>query len=145
MFTTYYKYPLDVAGICSSSPVQKCSKGEAISQNLQLMILCAYGTHRYNKTLGCAIHELDFDLIMHLRLWEEQVRNSLLKTIAVNEPALHQTAVDVKVSEAEHRAATGLYPCIKRQVTIIIHAVLKDTGEKYYFNTQFFLSPVSGK
>lgn len=80
----------------------------------------------------------EFDGIMNIRMWEEKMQRSLLRSIQQNEPALKQTAVDVKVSETERENVTHVYKSIRRQVSIAVHAVLNDTGEKYYFQTYFF-------
>jgi len=141
----YYKYPLDLKRIFQQKKLQKCTLGDAISQNLQLIILSHNGEHRYNPSLGCEIWDLDFDLILSLRIWEEKLRNSLLHAIEKNEKTLEKVEVSVAVSEVENTFNSNQYVSIKRQVDIQVHAILKETGEKYYFQTKLFLSPVSAQ
>jgi phage baseplate assembly protein W len=141
----YYKYPLDLKRIFQQKKLQKCTLGDAISQNLQLIILSHNGEHRYNPSLGCEIWDLDFDLILSLRIWEEKLRSSLLHAIDKNEKTLENVEVSVAVSEVENTFNFNQYVSIKRQVDIQVHAVLKETGEKYYFQTKLFLSPVSAQ
>lgn len=141
----YYKYPLDLKRIFQQKKLQKCSLGDAISQNLQLIILSHNGEHRYNHSLGCEIWDLDFDLILSLRIWEEKLRSSLLYAIERNEKTLEKVEVSVAVSEVENTFNSNQYITIKRQVDIQVHAVLIETGEKYYFQTKLFLSPVSAQ
>ena len=141
----YYKYPLDLKRAFQQKKLQKCSLGDAISQNLQLIILSHNGEHRYNHSLGCEIWDLDFDLILSLRVWEEKLRNSLLYAIYKNEKTLENVDVSVAVSEVENTFHSNQYVSIKRQVDIQVHAFLKETGEKYYFQTKLFLSPVSAQ
>ena len=141
----YYKYPLDLKRIFQQKKLQKCSLGDAISQNLQLIILSHNGEHRYNRSLGCEIWDLDFDLILSLRIWEEKLRSSLLYAIERNERTLEKVEVSVAVSEVENTFNSNQYVSIKRQVNIQVHAVLIETGEKYYFQTKLFLSPVSAQ
>ncbi|WP_299248946.1 GPW/gp25 family protein [uncultured Cytophaga sp.] len=141
----YYKYPLDLKRIFQQKKLQKCSLGDAISQNLQLIILSHNGEHRYNHSLGCEIWDLDFDLILSLRIWEEKLRSSLLYAIERNERTLEKVEVSVAVSEVENTFNSNQYVSIKRQVNIQVHAVLIETGEKYYFQTKLFLSPVSAQ
>jgi len=145
MNTEFYKYPLDFKRIFQQRDLLKCSVGEAISQNLHLIILSHNGEHRYNPSLGCEIWDLDFDLIMSLRVWEEKLRNSLLYAIGENEKMVEQVEVGVAVSEVESSSNSNLNISIKRQVDITIQAILKATGEKYYFSIQLFLSPISSK
>lgn len=143
MHTEYYSYPLDLKRVFQNQPLQKCDQAKAIAQNLQLIIVSHNGAHRYNPSLGCEIWDMDFDLIMSLRIWEEKLRTSLLKSIAENEPSIEQTDIDVKVSEIEQQGFGTDYVAIKRKVDISVNAILSETGETYYFHTQLFLSPVS--
>lgn len=139
----FYKYPLDLKGIFQSRPLVKCDIGEAISQNIQLIIVSHNGEHRYNQTFGCEIWDMDFDMIMSTKVWEEKLRRSLLKAISENEKKIEQVEVDVKVSEVEKTYNKEQYTTIKRQVDIFIHAVISETGEKYHFHTNLYLSPIS--
>lgn len=141
----YYKYPLDLKRVFQQQELLKCGVGEAVSQNLHLIILSHNGEHRYNASLGCEIWDLDFDLIMSLRIWEEKLRNSLLYAIEENEKSLEQVEVIVSVSEVESSDYSHVNISIKRQVDIRVHAILKATGEKYYFHTKLFLSPISAQ
>src|SRR4051812_48845157 len=99
----YYKYPLQLSELFNNKELQKCSLGESISQNLQLIIVSQQGDHRHNPSFGCEIWDLDFDLIMSIRKWEEKLRRSLLTAIAENEGRIEKTEVEVKVSEVEKR------------------------------------------
>lgn len=145
MHKQYYKYPLDLNRIFQQQELVRCSIGEAVSQNLHLIILSHNGEHRYNTSLGCAIWELDFDLVMSLRIWEEKLRKSLLHSIQQNEKSLEQVEVVVCVSEIESWNDLNMHISIKKQADIRVHAILKVTGEKYYFNTKLFLSPISAQ
>lgn len=145
MYNQYYKYPLDLKRIFQQQELFKCDVGEAVSQNLHLIILSHNGEHRYNPSLGCEIWDLDFDLIMSLRIWEEKLRNSLLNAIEENEKSIEQVEIIVSVSEVENSDYSDANVSIKRQVDIRVHAILKATGEKYYFHTKLFLSPISAQ
>ncbi len=145
MHNQYYKYPLDLKRIFQQQELLKCGVGEAVSQNLHLIILSHNGEHRYNPSLGCEIWDLDFDLIMSLRIWEEKLRNSLLHAIEENEKSLEQVEVVVSVSEVESSDYSHTSISIKRQVDIRVHSILKATGEKYHFHTKLFLSPISAQ
>jgi hypothetical protein len=143
MHGEYYKYPLDFKRVFSNRELLKCDLGEAISQNLQLIIVSHNGEHRYNKSFGCEIWEMDFDLIMSLRIWEEKLRKSLLTSISDNEKKIENVEVDVKVSEVEKKYISDKYASIKRQVDIFVKARIRETGEHYSFHTQLYLSPIS--
>lgn len=139
----YYKYPLAISRIFQNKDLLKCELGESISQNLQLIIVSHYGEHRYNSTFGCEIWDMDFDLIMSQRLWEERLRKSLLIAIRENEKRIEAQDIDVKISEVEKMYPFDKYVTIKRRVDVFIKAVIVETGENYRFHTDLFLSPVS--
>lgn len=139
----YYKYPIAVSDIFKNRELRKCDLGESISQNLQLIIISHNGEHRYNESFGCKIWDMDFDLIMSLKLWEENLRKSLLAGIRENENRIEAIDIDVRISEVEKRHTTDNYVSIKRKVDIFVRALIVETGEKYSFHTELFLSPVS--
>lgn len=139
----YYKFPLQFNDLFNSKGLPKCGLGESISQNLQMIIISQHGEHRYNTTYGCEIWDLDFDLIMSLKKWEEKLRKSLLFAISQNETRIEKTDVEVKVSEVEKRYTINDTISIKRRVDIFITSTIAETGERYQFQTNLFLSPVS--
>lgn len=143
MHSVYYKYPLRLKRVFQNKELLTCDLAESISQNLQLIIVSHNGEHRYNHSFGCEIWELDFDLLMSVRVWEEKLRRSLLQAIAENERFLEEVDIDVHVSEVEKQFQGDPFPSVKRKVDIYINALLKETGEKYRFHTHLFLSPVS--
>lgn len=139
----YYKYPLDFKRFFENEKFDRCSLGESISQNIQLVIVSHYGQHRYNKSLGSNICELDFDLIMNIRKWEEKFRSSLLRALYDNEKNISEIDLIVSVSEIEKESFWVKFLCVKRRVDIEINALLVKTGEKYQFTSYLFLSPIS--
>ena len=139
----YYKYPLPLANIFKNRDLPKCDLGESISQNLQLIIVSHNGEHRFNESFGCKIWDMDFDLILSIKIWEENLRQSLLAAIKENEKRIESVDIDVKISEVEKRYGTDKYVSIKRKVDILLRALIVETGERYSFHTELFLSPVS--
>lgn len=143
MHEKYYKYPLNFKRFFNNERFDTCSLGESISQNIQMIIVSHCGQHRYNKSLGSDIWDLDFDLIMNIRIWEEKLRTSLLKALYENEKSISQVDLNVSLSEIEKESFFGEYSCVKRRVDIEVNAVLLKTGERYQFTSYLFLSPVS--
>jgi len=143
MLKDYYKFPLDFKKVFNQEALIKCEIGESISQNIQLIIYSFNGEHRYNYSLGCEIWELDFDLIMHIRVWEERLRKSLLNAIVENLTSIEHVDIEVKVSEVEIQIQRKEFPGIKRQVDIYLKAIIKQTGENYRFHTYLYLSPIA--
>lgn len=143
MNNEFYKFPLELNKISNCEKLYKCGIGESISQTIQLIIYSYNGEHRNNSSLGCKIWDLDFDLIMSVRIWEEKLRSSLMNSIIENIISIEKIDIDVKVSEVETIFSDTSYSAIKRQVDIYLNAVLKQTGERYHFHTSLYLSPIS--
>lgn len=143
MSTPYYKYPLSLSAIFESKDLTKCVLGESISQNIQLLITSSHGEHRYNEQFGCKIWDMDFELVMSQRMWEEKLRQSLLTGIEEFEKRIEQVQIEVKISEVEDFQPIRKYLAIKRKVDILVKGIIVETGEKYNFHTDLFLSPVT--
>ena len=143
MASPYYKYPLALSRIFENNELTKCVLGESISQNIQLMITTAHGEHRYNELFGCKIWEMDFELVMSQRIWEEKLRQSLVAVIQEYEKRIENVTIDVQISEVEKFQPINRYIAIKRKVDIIVKATIVQTGEKYHFHTDLYLSPVA--
>ena len=143
MSSPYYKYPLTLASIFENQELTKCVLGESISQNIQLIITSSHGEHRYNERFGCKIWEMDFELVMSQRLWEEKLRQSLLAGITEFEKRIENVNIEVQISEVENFQPVSKYISVKRKVDIIVRAIIVETGEKYNFHTDLYLSPVA--
>ena len=143
MENDFYKYPLQFSKLFKIDDLQRCGLGESISQNLQLIITSHYGEHRYNPVYGCEIWEMDFDLIMSLKVWEEKLRKSLERAILENEKRIEKADIEVKISEVERKFDAAKLASIKRKVDIYMRASIVSTGESFRFHTDLFLSPIS--
>lgn len=143
MSLPYYKYPLALSRIFENQELTKCVLGESISQNIQLIITSSHGEHRYNERFGCKIWDMDFELVMSQRMWEEKLRQSLLSGITEFEKRIEKVNIEVQISEVENFMPISKYVAVKRKVDIIVRAIIVETGEKYNFHTDLYLSPVA--
>jgi len=139
----FYSKPLRVGSIMKGMDTDDSEVGRSISDHIQLIIFTRYGENRYNPEFGCEIWDLDFELIVSELLWEEKFRKSLLRSISEYESRLDHINVEVKISEVENIFPLRRITEIKKKVDITIRALLKTTGEKYYFNTSLYLSPLT--
>lgn len=139
----FYSKPLKVGSIMKGLDTDDSEVGRSISDHIQLIIFTRYGENRYNPEFGCEIWDLDFELIVSELLWEEKFRKSLLRSISEYESRLDHINVEIKISEVENIFPLRRITEIKKKVDITIRALLKTTGEKYYFNTSLYLSPLT--
>jgi phage baseplate assembly protein W len=138
-----YNKPFRLINIFEHRDLQDADAGKSISQHIELIIFTRFGEHRHNSNFGCEIWDLDFELIVSETTWEEKFRQSLLKSITDYENRLYQVEVEIKMTEVEKSFTIRNVTEIKKKVDISIRGKINITGEKYYFNTALFLSPLS--
>lgn len=135
--------PLRFNSIFTGTDLQSTDLGKSISNHLELIIFTRFGEHRHQRNFGCEIWDLDFELIVSESIWEEKFRKSLLKSITSYELRIYNTEVEVRITEVENVYPLRKITEIKKKVDISVRSLIKNTGEKYFFNTALFLSPLS--
>ena len=143
MGTIFYKIPLQLEAAMQGKELPICDVETSIQKNLELIILTKYGEHRSNAGFGCEVWDLDFELIVSARTWEEKMRQSLLKSITTHENRLSSVELSVTISDIENFNALKQYVEIKKRVDIHVNGLIKKTNEPFAFQTNLFLSPLS--
>ncbi|MBB6240259.1 phage baseplate assembly protein W [Pedobacter sp. AK013] len=143
MSENFFNKPFRFNAIFSGAGLQATDLGKSISNHIELIIFTRFGEHRFHHDFGCEIWDLDFELIVSESIWEEKFRKSLLKSITSNEFRIYNTEVEVRITEVENVYPLRKITEIKKKVDISVRALIKTTGEKYFFNTALFLSPLS--
>ncbi len=137
-----YNKPFRLKNILSNKELETTDLGRSISHNIELIIFTRYGEHRHNGAYGCEIWDLDFELVVSERIWEEKFRQSLLRSVTDYEHRLYQVEVEVKMSEVEKMFFGKNVSEIKKKVDITVTGIVNETGENYLFSTSLFLSPL---
>ncbi|ARS42205.1 hypothetical protein CA265_22115 [Sphingobacteriaceae bacterium GW460-11-11-14-LB5] len=143
MSENFFNKPFRFNSIFSGAGLQATNLGKSISNHIELIIFTRFGEHRFHRDFGCEIWDLDFELIVSESIWEEKFRKSLLKSIIDYEFRIYNTEVEVRITEVENVYPLRKITEIKKKVDISVSALIKTTGEKYFFNTALFLSPLS--
>ena len=156
----YYKIPLDLRKAMGrsdppegklpddelpDSELPLCDLETSIHKNLELIILTKFGEHRSNPAFGCEVWDLDFEVIVSARSWEEKLRQSLLKSITTHEARLSSIELSVAITDMEKHNGIKNSVEIRKRVDIQINGVIKKTAEPLSppFHTNLFLSPLS--
>lgn len=143
MSVIYYKIPFRFNAIMNGHELPVCDLMTSVTENLELIIMTRFGEHRSNQSFGCEIWDLDFELIVSASLWEEKLRQSLLKSITAHEGRLSNIDITVAITDMEKFNGIRQFVEIKKRVEIQIGGVLHKTGETVNFRTNLFLSPLS--
>ena len=143
MSVVYYKIPFQFNKLMDGQELPVCDLITSVTKNLELIIMTRFGEHRSNSSFGCEIWDLDFELIVSARLWEEKLRQSLLKSITTHESRLSDIDISVAITDLEKYNNFRQFVEIKKRVEIGISGVLRKTGEPVNFRTNLFLSPLS--
>lgn len=139
----YYKIPLLLHAVTEGRELPACDLETSIQKSLELIITTKFGEHRSDPTFGCEIWNLDFELIVSARLWEEKLRQSLLKSITSHEHRLTNVEINAAISDIEKFNVLKQFTEIKKRVDIQVTGQMKKTGEMFVFHTALFLSPLS--
>lgn len=143
MSVVYYKIPLQLTEVLEGRELPLSDLESSITKNLQLIITTRFGEQRSDPTFGCEIWELDFELIVSARLWEEKLRQSLIKSITVHEMRINGVEIAVGITDIEKYNVLKQFTEIKKRVDIQVNGMIKKTGEPFTFHTNLFLSPLS--
>ncbi len=139
----YMKIPLSFSKITKGEKIDKCSIEESIAQFIMTLITCRYGEVSGLDDFGCQIWELEFSQHVKLHEWEEQVKESVLKSIQKYEYRLRDIKVGVKLKEVEDDKESKEYSEIRRQALIYVSGIIKHTDQQFNFNTKVYVSPLS--
>lgn len=142
-----YKIPLQTATVLAGQHFPACDLRDSITQLLELIIRTRFGEHRFDRSFGCEIWDLDFELIVSEKKWEEKLRQSLLQSITTHEQRL--TDIDLKVEITEVKKLQLLQQAaearteVRKRVEITITGTIVKTGEPFPFRSSLFLSPLA--
>lgn len=140
-----YKKPFSFKRLVAGNGLETADVGYSISQHIELLIFTHFGEHRFHTAYGCAIWDLDFELIISDWKWEEKFKQSLLSAIQMAEPRIYDVDLQVVLSEAERASFGSGVTEVKKRVNIYVTGCIGETGEPYHFFTELFLGPLSGK
>ena len=138
-----YKIPFQFSKVLEGKELPTCELAQSISKNLELIIMTRFGEHRADPTFGCEIWDLDFELIVSERLWEEKLRKSLLRSITNHEERLSNIELAIAIINIEKHNFFKQFTEIKKRVDISVSGIINKTGENYSYRTNLFLSPLS--
>ena len=140
----YYQMPFNPSSLFKDGgEIQVCSMAESIAQNIMLLITTKQGENRFDEEYGNAVWNIEFDNTATNVLWEETFVTSLNKLIARYEKRIINAVIKVNTSYVERTYKNKNFTEIKKKAVIGINAKLRESGERFSFSTEIFLSPMS--
>lgn len=151
----YYKLPLrfdlliseDKANHAVRQDLPKCKDlGESIFQNVHLILMTSFGEYRLDNSYGCSIWENDFENIVSINKWKEEMKGRIKDVIERHEPRLKSIKVDTNISESEIRLGGGKkskIQRIKKLVEVRVSGKVVSTNEPFECVDRLYVSPLS--
>ncbi len=139
MNDTFYRLPLDLAGIVERQQLPRCTAQESIAQHLYLMLTTYFGESRYEPDFGCQVWEQDFEAMTTMR-WKDSVQHSIERAIQKYEPRLVRARAQVAVMDFELKNVNAR---IRKRLEVTISAALHRTDEPFAFQASLFVAPLS--
>lgn len=139
----HLRLPVQFGSFLSGADMPKCRQaGESIAQHIQMLLTTRPGENRFDDAYGCAIWDLDFELIVSEGTWKEKFRLAIIDSITHYEPRIDQVYAEVNLDAIERFGLRG-QPEIKRKAAVFIRGRIVETGEPFTFKTELLLSPLS--
>lgn len=139
----YLKLPINFSSLLKKEKPSYCSLEESIAQSLMMQITSRYGEVAGRPDFGSDIWELEFNQLVRVYEWEEDVKQSLIKTIKLYEKRLYEVEVDVRLSEFEKESSLRLQSEIRRKADIYVTGKIIFKDIPFHFNTTIYISPLS--
>lgn len=145
MKSRFYKLPIKFDSVFheSAASMEVCSEIESIDQNIELLIKTCPGEHKFDKSFGCRIWEMDFERIVSRKKWEESFVSYISESISNFEKRLKEVAVNIDIMEVAREDHVMKTTAIKKRVEVNIRAVLVSSDEPCSFKYKLFLGPLS--
>lgn len=139
-----YKMPFHPKSLMESGgEMATCSVPESIAQNIMLLIVTRKGENRFDPDYGNEVWDLEFDTGISESRWETILTQSLRQQILEYEQRLSHPKVSAKLTYVEQTYEMRKFTEIKRKVNIVVSAIILESGERFNFQTELFLSPLS--
>lgn len=139
----HLKLPVDLSSFLTGEHMPKCREiEESIAQHIQLLLTTRPGENRFDANYGCAIWDLDFELIISEGTWREKFRLAVMDVILNYERRLEQVYVEVNLNAVE-RFGLRKRPEVRRKAVVYVKAQQVETGEPFSFRTELYLSPLT--
>ncbi|MDR1501096.1 MAG: GPW/gp25 family protein [Prevotella sp.] len=141
----YYKLPINIDSILEEdgTEVLTCSEEESIDQYIELILTTCPGEHKFNKSFGCRIWDMDFERVVSRKKWEEDFTLYIREAVEHFEQRIRNAEITIHVMEVTKEDQVTKTTAIKKKVIVQIKGQLVSTGQTCGFRYKLFLGPLA--
>lgn len=142
----YYKLPLNIEALLfngEGTGMPTCSEEESIDRHIELILTTCPGEHKFNKSFGCRIWEMDFEIVVSRKKWEEDFTLYIREAVECFERRIRNTEVSIHVMEVTREDHITQSTAVKKKVIVHVRGQLVSTGQTCGFRYKLFLGPLA--
>lgn len=138
----FYSLPLSFINLLDKKDLTMCvDMKESICQNIHLILITHFGECKQDPTYGCPIWDNDFENIISINLWKENIRKSVKLVLLNHEQRLTNITIRTDISQEE--IGSELLKKLKKRVDVIVEGNITETNELFHFKDSLYISPLS--
>jgi phage baseplate assembly protein W len=141
----YYKLPIRFSSVFDEDGRRfaVCDELSSIDQYIELLLTTCPGEHKFDKSFGCGIWDMDFESVTSRQNWKDSFTAHILKAIQTFEKRLQDVSVEIEINDVARHDYTLQTTAIKQEVQIRVRAQSVSTGEPCGFRYVLYLGPLS--
>ncbi|MDI9311822.1 MAG: GPW/gp25 family protein [Limnohabitans sp.] len=143
MSYSYYKIPFSFKKLTSGGEAEKITIDESIAQFISVIMTTVFGEYKYDEEFGTIIWDTDFNFLANVNLLKEQIKDSIFEKINQYEKRIGITNVQLVV--VEDTLSSDVKIRVKKRLDVLIHGIVRQTNQPYYFRSSYYMAPFSYK
>ncbi len=142
MAKEYLKIPLNFNALINLEDTARVDLKKSIAEHIQLIIATHHGEFKSDPDFGTATWQIDFDHSIANDQLRDLVGTSIKNAILKYEKRIESLEMHIKVANTTLNFS-GQVKRFRKQVDVIIDAVIVATNEPVQFEMQFYIGPLS--
>ena len=140
-----YKIPIRFHSFFEENgkPMLTCNEVESIDQHIELLLTTCPGEHKFNKSFGCRIWDMDFERVVSRQKWEDDFTTYILEAVRTFEQRLADVTVAIQIMEVTQEDTQIKSTAIKKKVIVHIKGRLVSSNDYCSFRYKLYLGPLS--
>ena len=140
----YYCIPINANALIEKKHHSLCEIRESVKMNINMIIKTHFCEYRFNQNYGCFIWNQDYSTVANISEWLDELQNSILSSIELNEPRISNIEIKIDLEEAEFFERFKGQPLrLKHKLTIEVKGVITYLNELFEHYEFLFFSPLS--